>query len=129
MPELRLRLYDTFTAQLPPLVPSRPGEVRIYCCGPTVYDDAHVGHARAALAPDMLVRHLRSQGLKVTYVRNLTDVDDKILEPRGRERRGAAGARPRAWRRRYQEDVGALGCADARRAAQGVASTSRRSSP
>src|SRR6185312_4088956 len=80
MPELHLRLYDTLTAKLTPLVPRRPGEVRIYTCGPTTYDVAHIGHARAALAPDVLVRHLRAQGMSVTYVRNITDVDDKILK-------------------------------------------------
>jgi cysteinyl-tRNA synthetase len=79
MPTIGLRLHDTMTGKLVPLVPKRAGEVRVYCCGPTVYDVAHVGHARAALAPDVLVRHLRGQGLKVVYARNVTDVDDKIL--------------------------------------------------
>ena len=58
----------------------REGEVGIYTCGPTVYDVPHVGHARAALLPDLLTRRLRVLGLRVKFVRNVTDVDDKILE-------------------------------------------------
>src|SRR4051812_22791785 len=111
MSELRLELYDTLTAKLTPLVPRQPGLVRIYCCGPTVYDVAHAGHARAALAPDILVRHLRGQGMKVLYVRNITDVDDKILK-----RASESGEAPTALSARmaglYQEDVRAEGCLD-----------------
>ena len=60
--------------------PSAPGEARVYICGPTPYDYAHAGHARSAVVFDVLVRHLRARGYEVTYVRNITDVDDKILE-------------------------------------------------
>jgi len=109
MSELHLRLYDTLTAQLVPLVPRQAGTVGVYTCGPTTYDVAHVGHARAAIAPDVLVRHLRSQGLQVTYVRNITDVEDKILLRAQRE-----GTTPLELSDRmaklYQEDVRALGC-------------------
>ena len=110
-PELRLRLYDTLTQKLVPLVPKRPGEVGVYTCGPTTYDVAHVGHARAALAPDVLVRHLRSKDLKVTYVRNITDVDDKILK-----RASEQGVPPMELSARmaalYQDDVRAIGCSE-----------------
>ncbi len=75
-----LRLYNTLTRNTEPLSLRKPGEVTLYCCGPTVYDVPHAGHARAALVPDLLVRRLTHQGLKVTFVRNITDVDDKILE-------------------------------------------------
>ena len=61
------------------LVPAEPGHVRLYVCGQTVYDHAHVGHMRTELTYDFLVRHLRERGLRVTYVRNVTDVDDKII--------------------------------------------------
>ena len=74
------RVYSTLTRTLEELEPRRPGRVNIYCCGPTVYDVPHVGHARAALMPDVLVRMLRARGFEVTYVRNITDVDDKILD-------------------------------------------------
>src|SRR5215471_7697105 len=109
MPDLRLRLYDTLSAKVVPLVPRRPDEVRIYACGPTTYDVAHVGHARAALAPDILVRHIREQGLSVRHVRNMTDVDDKILK-----RAGETGRNPTElsgeMAKLYQEDITALGC-------------------
>src|SRR5437868_3332740 len=108
---LSLRLHDTLSAQLVPLVPRRPGEVRVYTCGPTTYDVAHIGHARAAIAPDVLVRHLRAQGLAVTYVRNVTDVDDKILK-----RAEQQGVPPMELSARmtalYEEDVRAVGCVD-----------------
>jgi cysteinyl-tRNA synthetase len=108
---LSLRLHDTLSAKLVPLVPRRPGEVRVYTCGPTTYDVAHIGHARAAIAPDVLVRHLRAQGLAVTYVRNVTDVDDKILK-----RAEQQGVPPMELSAKmaalYQEDVRAVGCVD-----------------
>ncbi|AUX39490.1 cysteinyl-tRNA synthetase [Sorangium cellulosum] len=104
-----LRLHDSLTQKLAPLVPRRPGEVRVYCCGPTTYDAAHVGHGRAALAPDVLVRHLRARGLRVVYARNITDVDDKILQ-----RAAESGEAPLELSARmahlYQEDMAALGC-------------------
>ena len=109
MPQLRLRLHDTLTGNLTPLVPRKPGEVGVYTCGPTTYDVAHVGHARAAIAPDTLVRHLRAQGLRVVSVRNITDVDDKILKRAQQE-----GVPPMELSARmarlYQEDVAAVGC-------------------
>src|ERR1041384_280669 len=102
--ETSLHLYDTLSAALKPFVARPSGEVGVYCCGPTVYDVAHVGHARAALAPDVLVRHLRAEGHRVKYVRNITDVDDKILQ-RSAER----GEEPLALSARmtvlYQEDI------------------------
>ncbi len=107
---MALHLYDTLSTKLKPLTMRRPGEVGVYCCGPTTYDVAHIGHARAALAPDLLVRHLRAQGLKVTYVRNVTDVDDKILK-----RATESGTPPMELSARfageYQRDMGELGCA------------------
>jgi cysteinyl-tRNA synthetase len=73
------KLYNTLSRTLEPIATCE-GKVGIYCCGPTVYDVPHAGNARAALVPDILVRLLRGLGLEVTYVRNLTDVDDKILD-------------------------------------------------
>ncbi len=77
---LELQIYDTFTAQKRPLETLQPGECKVYCCGPTVYDMSHLGHGRAALLPDVLVRFLRYSGLKVTYARNVTDVNEKIVK-------------------------------------------------
>lgn len=61
------------------LLPIKEGEVKIYLCGPTVYDDAHLGHARSAISFDLLVRVLRGCGYRVTFMRNFTDIDDKII--------------------------------------------------
>ncbi len=74
-----MRLYDTKTAALQPLEPLQDGHVGIYLCGPTVQGMPHIGHLRAAVSFDVLVRWLKRQGLDVTYVRNVTDIDDKIL--------------------------------------------------
>jgi cysteinyl-tRNA synthetase len=74
-----MRIFDTLSRGKVELVPRTPGELGIYVCGPTVYDLSHIGHARCYVAFDVIVRHLRARGFKVTFVRNLTDVDDKII--------------------------------------------------
>ena len=75
-----LSFYDTFSRGRVPLVPLDPKNVRLYVCGPTVYDYAHIGNARPVVVFDVLYRLLRHLFPKVTYVRNITDVDDKINE-------------------------------------------------
>lgn len=72
-------IYNTLTQRKEPLRPLESGKVRLYVCGMTVYDFCHLGHARMLLAFDVVVRYLRFSGYDVTYVRNITDVDDKIL--------------------------------------------------
>ncbi|MFN7699047.1 MAG: cysteine--tRNA ligase, partial [Deltaproteobacteria bacterium] len=67
---MTITLYDTMTAKKQPFTPAEPGKARIYVCGPTVYDYAHVGHARCYVIYDVLARHLRARGLALTYVRN-----------------------------------------------------------
>jgi cysteinyl-tRNA synthetase len=74
-----LRLYDTATRAVQPFVPLHPGRVGVYTCGPTVQARPHVGHLRSAVALDVLHRWLRASGYEVTFVRNVTDVDDKII--------------------------------------------------
>lgn len=76
---MQLRLYDTKSKTLMPLKPLTPGHVGIYLCGPTVQAAPHIGHLRAAVCFDVLIRWLRRMGLNVTYIRNVTDIDDKIL--------------------------------------------------
>ncbi len=76
---MSLRIYNTLSRALEEFSPLKPGHVGIYVCGITVYDLCHVGHARSMLAFDVVVRWLRACGLRVTYVRNVTDVDDKII--------------------------------------------------
>ncbi|WP_018637406.1 cysteine--tRNA ligase [Parafrankia elaeagni] len=74
-----LRLYDTRTRRVRPFVPLRPGHVGVYVCGPTVQSPPHVGHIRTALAFDLLRRWMTQGGLAVTFVQNVTDIDDKII--------------------------------------------------
>ncbi|MDP3275429.1 MAG: cysteine--tRNA ligase [Deltaproteobacteria bacterium] len=76
----RFRLHDTLTGELVALPQRVPGACSIYACGPTVYGPIHVGNARPAVVFDTLVRHLRASGVDVTYVRNFTDIDDKIIK-------------------------------------------------
>lgn len=75
-----LRIYDTLTQEKQQFKPLVPGKVGMYVCGITVYDLCHMGHARTYLSFDLMVRYLRHKGLDVTYVRNITDVDDKIIK-------------------------------------------------
>ena len=76
---MTLRIYSTLSRALVPLVPLEPGHVRMYVCGMTVYDLCHLGHARSMVAFDVVQRWLKSSGLRVSYVRNITDIDDKII--------------------------------------------------
>lgn len=77
---MTLRIYNTMSRTKETFEPLSPGKVSVYVCGPTVYDSCHVGHARSVVVFDVIVRYLRSRGFEVTYIRNFTDVDDKIIE-------------------------------------------------
>ncbi|MDD5223043.1 MAG: cysteine--tRNA ligase [bacterium] len=105
---MALRVYNTLTQKKEEFQPLAPGKVGIYVCGPTVYDSAHLGHARAAVVFDVIVRHLRQRGLKVTYVRNLTDVDDKIIK-RAQDEGTSSSNISQKYAREYEEDMAALG--------------------
>ncbi len=76
---MNLRLHDTLSGETRPFVPLRDDGIGIYSCGPTVYGFAHIGNFRSALFADLLVRYLRWQGQRVTWVMNVTDIDDKII--------------------------------------------------
>ncbi len=76
---MSLRIYNTLTRALEEFSPLQAGHVRMYVCGITVYDFCHIGHARSMIAFDVVQRWLRAGGLAVTYVRNITDIDDKII--------------------------------------------------
>ncbi len=76
---MSLRIYNTLSRALEDFAPIEPGHVRMYVCGMTIYDLCHIGHARMMMAFDVVQRWLRSSGLRVTYVRNITDIDDKII--------------------------------------------------
>ena len=71
--------YNSLTKQKEVIVPHEGNKIRMYACGPTVYDSAHLGHARSAVSFDIVQRFLRHVGYDVTFVRNYTDVDDKII--------------------------------------------------
>ena len=73
-------LYNTLTGRKEPLDPKKTNQVTMYVCGITAYDYCHIGHARSVLAFDMIYRYLLYRGFQVTYVRNFTDIDDKIIK-------------------------------------------------
>jgi cysteinyl-tRNA synthetase len=82
---MSLRLYNTLTGEKELFVPRVPGKAGMYVCGVTVYDFCHIGHARAGIVFDMIYRYLRFSGYDVTYVRNYTDIDDKIINRANQE--------------------------------------------
>ncbi len=103
-----LRLFNSLTREKEPFVPIEPGKVRIYVCGMTVYDLCHLGHARVLVVFDVIVRHLRSLGYDVTYVRNITDIDDKIIA-RAQENEEPIGDLTDRFIDAMHEDADALG--------------------
>jgi cysteinyl-tRNA synthetase len=108
---MELKLYDTLTREKRPFVPIDPARVRMYVCGPTVYDFAHIGNARPVIVFDVLYRLLRHLygADHVTYVRNITDVDDKI-NARAAERGVSIRDLTEETYTNFKEDVTALGC-------------------
>jgi len=93
-----LRIHDTLAGRKVPLEPATDGHLRMYVCGPTVYDVPHLGHGRTAVVFDMIRRYLRWRGLSVTFVMNVTDVDDKIIA-----RAAAEGTTEPELAARYEE--------------------------
>ncbi len=102
-----IRLSDTLSGERRPLEPLEPGHVRIYSCGPTVYGPAHVGNFRSFLFADVLVRYLRYRGLRVTWVMNVTDIDDKIIRGAAENGEGIDVLAAR-WLDRFHEDAALL---------------------
>src|SRR5436190_2038103 len=103
-----LRIYNTLAREKQDFVPIRQGEVRMYVCGMTVYDYCHLGHARMIVAFDVVQRWLRASGLRVTYVRNITDIDDKIIK-RAAENKESVVELTARFIEAMHEDLGALG--------------------
>jgi len=75
-----LQLFNTLTRQKEAFKPIKPGQVKMYVCGMTVYDFCHLGHARVMVVFDMVYRWFKASAYEVTYVRNITDIDDKIIK-------------------------------------------------
>ncbi len=105
---MSLRIYNTLSRGLEPFTPLEPGHVRMYVCGMTIYDLCHIGHARMAMAFDVVQRWLKSSGYRVTYVRNITDIDDKIIR-RALERNIPIRALTDEMIGVMHEDIGRLG--------------------
>ncbi len=105
-----LHIHNSLTRAKEPFVPITPGKVRLYVCGMTVYDYCHLGHARVLVVFDTVVRHLRSLGYDVTYVRNITDIDDKIIR-RAQENGEEMGALTARFIQAMNEDADKLGVA------------------
>src|SRR5688572_20836732 len=103
-----LRIYNTLTRSKDDFTPRESGKVAMYVCGPTVYDFFHVGNARTFSQFDLVVRWLRATGYEVKYVRNITDVDDKIMN-RARETGEPVEAFTERMVQAFHEDTGRLG--------------------
>ena len=105
---MSLRIFNSLSRQLESFSPMEAGHVRMYVCGMTIYDYCHVGHARMMMAFDVVQRWLRASGLKVTYVRNITDIDDKIIR-RAVERGITIRQLTDEMTQAMHDDIGALG--------------------
>src|SRR5215510_14698793 len=103
-----MRIYNTMTRSKEKLVTLTPGEIKMYSCGVTVYDLSHIGHAKMMVVFDVIARYLRFAGYRVTFVRNFTDIDDKIIRRANEE-----GVPAREISERYiaafRQDIAALG--------------------
>jgi len=105
---MSLKLYNTLTRKKELFKPLKEGQVHMYVCGPTCYDYAHLGHARAYVAFDLVNRYLRYKGFKVTYVQNITDVDDKIIKRANDEKTNPLALAAR-FAQEFNTDMDALG--------------------
>jgi cysteinyl-tRNA synthetase len=103
-----MHIFDSVTKTKRLFEPLVPGKVSLYVCGPTVYDDAHLGHAKSALVFDLLRRVLEAEGYEVTYARNITDIDDKIIN-KSREAGIPIAALTDTYTEAYHRDMAALG--------------------
>ncbi len=106
---MALEIYSTLSRQQAPFAPITPSEVKMYVCGVTVYDYTHIGHGRTFISFDIIRRWFEASGYRVTFVRNITDVDDKIIR-RAAERKVSCDALTEEYGRYMQEDMLALGC-------------------
>ena len=105
---MALRIFNSLSRKKEDFTPLRAGEARIYVCGVTVYDLSHIGHARSAIVFDVVNRYLRFTGLRVTFVKNFTDVDDKIIKRANDEGLPATGVSER-YIAEYRADMASIG--------------------
>jgi len=107
-----MKIYNTITNRKEDFIPLIPNEVKLYACGVTVYDNCHIGHARNAVFFDVLRRYLRHKGFHVTYVRNFTDIDDKIIN-RSHQEGVSWDTIARKYTEEYYKDMNLLGVENA----------------
>src|SRR5689334_7718693 len=107
---MALKVHNTLAGKLEDFVPLHPPHVGMYVCGVTVYDRSHIGHARALVVFDVIYRYLRFRGYEVTFVRNFTDVDDKIIQ-RAQDAGLSARQVSEVNIAAFAEDMKVLGCA------------------
>ena len=105
---MTLKIYNTMTRRREVFEPQQPGKVGMYACGVTVYDLSHIGHARAMVVFDVIQRYLRRLGCEVTFVRNYTDIDDKIIN-RANEEGVAWNEISERYIAEFDKDMAALG--------------------
>src|SRR5512139_3808049 len=104
-----LQFFNTLSRSVQEFVPIAPRQVGMYCCGPTVYDFAHIGNWRTFVFSDLVRRYLQFRGFAVRHVMNITDVDDKIIK-RVREHETSLGDFTGKFERAFLEDMAALNC-------------------
>jgi cysteinyl-tRNA synthetase len=105
-----VKIYNSLTRKKEEFTPINKSRVSMYVCGPTVYDEPHIGHARSAYIFDFVRRYLAYRGLKVTFVRNVTDVDDKIIDKAKKESASVTDV-SKKYLDAYHRDMGILGIA------------------
>jgi cysteinyl-tRNA synthetase len=104
---MSIQIYNSLHRKKEPFEPLTPNHVNMYVCGPTVYDDAHIGHARSVVVFDMIVRYLKMRNYSVTYIRNYTDIDDKIIQ-RAQERNITTEELSQKYIQAFDRDMKAL---------------------
>jgi len=104
----KIKIYNSLSQKKEHLIPFEGNKIRMYVCGPTVYDSAHLGHARSAVSFDVIQRFLRYAGYDVLFARNFTDIDDKIIN-RSREERVSCEEISEKYIREYKEDMSSIG--------------------
>ncbi|MBK1994061.1 class I tRNA ligase family protein, partial [Campylobacter novaezeelandiae] len=102
-----MKLVDSISKEKKEFIPKEKGKVNIYLCGPTTYDDAHLGHARSSVCFDLLIRVFKAKGYNLCFVRNYTDIDDKILK-KMQEKNQSLEQLSEFYIKSYEEDMRAL---------------------
>ncbi|MEK7151527.1 MAG: cysteine--tRNA ligase, partial [Patescibacteria group bacterium] len=103
-----IKIFNTLTRQKEEFKPTDPKKVKMFVCGPTVYDYSHIGHARTYIIYDVIARYLRSCGYDVFYLQNITDIDDKIIE-RAKQKQQSPSDLAQEYKEKYYEDIKKLG--------------------